>query len=163
MAQHPTSRIVLDIPIIQLEVEQRGAEWRHALVETAITVPPVGVSGRLGLKPETTMRHVRSLHFADNQPFLLEDRWINIDAIAGAETADFAAMSSNEWLIQNAPYTSGDIAFSATNADSELAELLEAEAGSALFTVNRITWNKDVPITSVVLFYAPGYRMISRI
>ena len=163
VAEHPTSRIVLDIPIIRLEVEQRNAEWRHVLIESTICVPPMGTSGRLGLDAQVKMRHVRSLHFADNQPFLLEDRWINIGAIPSAATADFAAMSSNEWLIQNAPYTRGDIAFSAANAEPELAELLGTTPGAALFTIDRITWNKDVPITSVRLSYAPGYRMFSRI
>ena len=109
------------------------------------------------------MRHVRSLHFADNQPFMLEDRWINIGAVPDAATADFSAINSNEWLIQNAPYTSGDIGFTAANAEPWLAELLDAAPGAALFCVDRITWDKDVPITSVRLSYAPGYRMNTRI
>lgn len=163
VADHPASRIVLDIPIIRLEVEQRNAEWRHTLLEAAIRIPPASVTARLGLKRTARMRHVRSLHFADNHPFLLEDRWINIDAVPAAKTADFAATSSNEWLIRNAPYTAGDIAFSAANADKELAQMLEAAEGAAIFVVDRITWNKDVPITSVRLSYAPGYRMNTKI
>lgn len=163
VALHPTSRIVLDIPIIRLEVEQRNAEWRQSLIERAVCVPPVRVTSRLGLTKDIKMLHVRSLHFADNHPFLHEDRWMNIDALPGVEQADFTAISSNEWLIQNAPYTSGDISFSAMNADKALADLLETSEGAAIFVVDRITWNKDIPITSVRLSYAPGYRMNTKI
>lgn len=163
VALHPTSRIVLDIPIIRLEVEQRNAEWRQSLIERAVCVPPIAVTSRLDLAKDAKMLHVRSLHLADNHPFLLEDRWMNIDALPGVEKVDFAATSANEWLIQNAPYTTGDIAFSAANADKDMSQMLETPEGSAIFVVDRITWNKDVPITSVRLSYAPGYRMNTKI
>ena len=163
VSAQPTSRFVLDIPIIQLEVEQRNARYRYALIDEQIGIPPVSVSGRLGLGAQTQMRHVRGLHFADDRPFLLEDRWINIGAVPGAASADFTAVSSNEWLIQNAPYTSGDIAFTAINSEPWVAEHLGVAPGTAVFTVDRVTWDAEVPITSVTLSYAPGYRMNSRI
>lgn len=163
VAKHPTSRIVLDIPIIRLEVEQRNAAWRQSLIERTIGAPPISVSSRLNLNTDSKMLHVRNLHFADNHPFLLEDRWMNLDALPGVDKADFNRVSPNEWLIQNAPYTTGDIAFSATNADAELAEILETTEGIAIFVTDRITWNGDVPLTSVRLSYAPGYRMNTKI
>lgn len=163
VALHPISRVILDIPIIRLEVEQRNATWRQSLLEKTICTPPALIAGKLGLDKNTPMLHVRSLHFADSHSFLHEDRWINIDALPDAIDADFTATSSNEWLIENAAYTNGDIAFSAMNADGEIAELLETSEGVALFIVDRITWNKSVPITAVRLSYAPGYRMNTKI
>lgn len=163
VALHPISRVVLDIPIIRLEVEQRNAQWRYGLVAQKLHPAPAGVTSRLGLPLDTPLLHVTGLHFADNHPFLHEDRWINPSAVPGVETVDFATVSANEWLIQNAHYTAGDIAFSAANADKALAELLDSTAGVALFVVDRITWDRDVPVTAVRLSYAPGYRMNTRI
>lgn len=163
VALHPTSRVVLDIPIIRLEVEQRNAEWRYGLLSQAVQPAPARVASRLGLPADTPMLHITSLHFADNHPFLHEDRWINLPAAPGLDTVDFSRVSANEWLIQNAPYTRGDIAFSAMNAGRALANLLEAPEGAAIFVVDRITWNKSVPVTLVRLSYAPGYRMKTRI
>jgi|TARA_B100000315_G_scaffold238705_1_gene256774 GntR family histidine utilization transcriptional repressor len=68
-------------------------------------------------------------------------------------------MSANEWLVMNAPFTNGDIAFSAVNATDQEAELLGTQSGVALFVVERSTWNGNVAITSVKLVCAPGYRM----
>jgi GntR family transcriptional regulator, histidine utilization repressor len=163
VALHPVRRVVLDIPIIRLEVEQRNALWRYSLLSREVCPAPARVASRLGLAADTPMLHLTSVHFADNHPFLHEDRWINPAAVAGVESVDFTAVSANEWLIQNAPYTGGDISFSAMNADAELAELLEARDGAAVFVVDRITWNGQVPVTSVRLAYAPGYRMNTRI
>lgn len=163
VALHPTSRIVLDIPIIRLEVEQRNAEWSYGLLEQEVRAAPAAVTTRLGLERDTRMLHISSVHFADKHPFLHEDRWINIDALPTVAGVDFATISANEWLIQNAPYTSGDISFSARNADLALADLLGATDGAAIFVVDRITWDKEVPITAVRLSYAPGYRMNTKI
>ena len=163
VALHPISRVVLDIPIIRLEVEQRNAEWSYGLLKQDMRVAPPSITARLGLERGTRMLHIASVHFADNHPFLHEDRWINVDALPAVAKVDFSAISANEWLIQNAPYTSGDIAFSASTADGPLAELLAAAEGAAIFVVDRITWNGAVPITVVRLSYAPGYRLKTRI
>ncbi|WP_172297245.1 GntR family transcriptional regulator [Pseudoruegeria sp. HB172150] len=163
VALHPTSRVVLDIPIIRQEVEQRGARWHHALLEQRTEPAPTSVTSRMDLSAGTKMLHVRSLHFADNHPFLLEDRWLNLAALADAETVDFGKVTSNEWLIQNVPYTTGDISFSAISTDADTASLLEAQEGEAVFVVDRLTWNEREPITSVRLTYAPGYRLNTRV
>lgn len=163
VALHPISRVVLDIPLIRLEVEQRNAAWRYSLLGQHVRKPPASITSRLNLPGSTEMLHLTSMHFADNQPFLHEDRWINLAAVPGVETTDFTSVSANEWLIQNAPYTGGDIAFSAMNAAGALAELLGAAEGAAIFVVDRITWDRDIPVTSVRLSYAPGYRMNTKI
>jgi len=163
VALHPISRVVLDIPIIRLEVEQRNAQWSYGMLQQEVQVAPDAVTARLGLPANTAMLHVVGMHFADNHPFLHEDRWINLDAVPAVSAVDFAKVSPNEWLIQNAPYTSGDISFSARNADAPLADLLGAPEGAAIFVVDRITWDKAIPVTAVRLSYAPGYRMNTKI
>lgn len=144
-------------------MEQRNAQWRYGLLSQGREVAPARITSRLGLPSQAKLLHVQSVHYADNHPFLHEDRWINPAAAPGIEAVDFSTVSANEWLIENAPYTGGDIAFSASNADRVLAELLEATEGAALFVVDRITWDKEVPVTAVRLSYAPGYRMNTRI
>ena len=163
VALHPISRVVIDIPLIRLEVEQRNARWRYGFISQEVRPAPVLVASRLGLKREAPMLHVTSVHFADNRPFLHEDRWINPAGAPGVERVDFSSVSANEWLIQNAPYTSGDISFSAANADQTVADALGLAPGAAVFVVDRITWDRDAPITAVRLCYAPGYQLQTRI
>jgi GntR family transcriptional regulator, histidine utilization repressor len=163
VAVHPVSRVVIDIPLIRREVERRDAKWRYSLLSRKVGAAPARVTGVLGLERKTMMLHLTSLHFADSHPFLHEDRWINIAAVPGVETVDFADVSANEWLIDNAPYSSGDISFSAVNVDKTLADLLAAPDQAAIFVIDRITWHDNTPITSVRLSYAPGYRMKTKI
>ncbi len=159
VALNPTRKATLEIPITRQEVEQRGWRWRHAILEREETLPPVAVTTRLGLSGKLPMLHIRTLHYADNNPFLYEDRWVNISAIEAIRAVDFLTIDANEWLVQNAPFTRGDITFSAANATELEAELLETKEGAAIFVIDRTTWNADIPVTLVHLAYAPGYRV----
>ncbi len=146
-----------------MEVEQRGWTWRHSVLERSETPPPVNVASRLGLSEQVEMLHVRSLHYADNHPFLYEDRWVNLSEVAAIRDVNLQEIDANEWLVQNTPLTKGDISFSAANATKQEAELLQASEGKAIFVIDRTTWNGDIPVTIVRLAYAPGYRMHTEI
>ncbi|WP_082114076.1 GntR family transcriptional regulator [Kiloniella litopenaei] len=163
VALNPIRKATLEIPITRLEVEQRGWAWRHSVLERAETLPPVSVASRLGLSDDVEMLHVRSLHYADNHPFLYEDRWVNLSEVAAIRDVNLQAIDANEWLVQNTPLTKGDISFSAANATKQEAELLQTSEGEAIFVIDRTTWNGDIPVTIVRLAYTPGYRMHTEI
>jgi len=159
VALHPVRKATLDIPIIRLDVEQRGAAYGYSLIELVRTSPPVRIRSRLRLQDGVEMLHIRALHLANGHPYAYEDRWVNPTAVPDILSADLSAISANEWLVRNATFTRGDIAFSATNAGPVEAEMLSVPEGAALFVVERTTWMRGVPITSVLIAYAPGHRM----
>ncbi len=159
VALTPVRRATLEIPVTRIDVESRGMTWRHQLIEQAADIPPAAVAAGMDLPGKKLMLHVRGLHFADGKPHLYEDRWINTAAVPEALDADFSQTSANEWLVQNAPFTRGDVALTASNATADEAKLLDVATGAALFVVERRTWHGTDSITHVRLAYAPGYRM----
>lgn len=158
VATHPVRKATLDIPVIRLEVEGRGQEYGFRLLERAEAEAPPGIGLRLGLAPGTRLIHLTTLHFADGQPFLLEDRWLN-PGVLPEPLPDTETVSVNEWLVKTVAYTYGDIAFSAAAAGHEEARLLGVAEGAALFVIERTTWLGEAPVTSVRLAYGPGYRL----
>ena len=159
VALNPVRKAKLDIPVIRLDVEGRGAEYRHIMIDQKIAPAPAVIASKLGIEIKTQMLKLRAMHFADNQPFLLEDRWVNHTAVPAILDVDFSTISANEWLVQNAPLTTGNISFLATNATELEAELLDTNTGVALFVISRCTWIGKSPVTSVRLTYAPGFQM----
>ena len=157
VALHPVRKAVLDIPVTRLEIEGRGQRYGYRLLRQDLAEPPASVAARLGLAPGAQLWHLESLHLADGRPVLLEDRWLNPDVIRQAP--DFHKISANEWLLAHVPYTTGDIGFSAANANAEEARLMGLPEGAALFVVDRTTWEGERPVTCVRLAHAPGYRM----
>lgn len=149
VALHPVSKATVDIPVIRQEVEDRGETYGYRLLSRT-----TGNHAMFGSSPAL---HVVALHHANNAPFVVEDRWINLGVAPGAADQSFVEISANEWLLTHAPYTRGDIAFSSANATEPMAEQLGTNPGAAVFVVDRTTWDQDKAITTVRLCYAPGY------
>jgi len=161
VALNPVRKAVLHIQITRQEVEKRGGVYRHALLDRQIKTAPPYITSRLRLDQNTEMLHLRELHFSDNHPFIYEDRWVNLDVVSDIVKVDFDKISSNEWLVNNAPFSNCDIALSAENASKTEAEMLATTENKSIFINDRITWIGVSPVTCVRLAYAPGYRMLS--
>lgn len=159
VALHPTARATLDIPVIRREVEDKGARYGYALLSRAVLVPPAAIAAAMAVMPQARLLHLTALHLADDAPYAAEDRWINTASVPAAATQSFETVSGNEWLLANAAYTHGEIAFSAALATASEADTLAAPQGSALFVVNRVTWDHGASVTKVRLAYAPGHQI----
>lgn len=159
IAMRPVRKATLNIPIIRQEIEERDQSYDYHLVDSELAKPPTGMRARMKLPATSTQLHLRAVHLADGQPYVYEDRWLNPNVVPEVLKIQFETVSANEWLVMNAPFTKGNISFSATQATSEIAEFLGASKGDALFTIERTTWDGDAAITSVRMIFAPGYIM----
>ncbi len=158
VTKHPVRKATLDISITRLEVEQSGAAYCHSVLSKTQKPAPKPIAAILGETAANPLR-IRSLHRADGKPYLYEDRWINADMFPNVLDVDFSALNANEWLVENALLTTGEIIFSAANASKAEAKALDIEYGTAIFIVERTTWNADEVITIVRLAYHPDYKM----
>ncbi len=159
VAMQPIAKATLDIAVIRSEIEDRGQKYGYHLIERAQVVPPVLVSAAMQTDASQHLLHIRALHLTDDMPYALEDRWINIAAVPAASNEPFADISANEWLLINAPYTHGDIAFSAISASQQQSDILNCPANAALFAIDRLTWDSTVSVTKVRLIYGPGHQL----
>lgn len=159
VALNPVRKVTVEVPVIRKDVEARGSRYSFVLLGNRIMAPSPAVTAQYGLKPDTSLLGLWTLHHADYQPFALEERWVNLDVVPAIAKADLEAVSANEWLVQHMPLSRAEFSFSAASATQPEAQLLGCEAGAALFIVNRTTWAGDAPITAVRLTYTPGYVM----
>lgn len=159
VATHPVRKATLDIPVIRQEIEGQDKAYSYALITSKVVRPPAGARKTMKLDVGAEALHLRALHLADGEPYVYEDRWINLDLIPAALKVDFQTTNANEWLVANEPFTRGDFAFSALNADKTIAGILNTEVGEALFSLDRSTWRDGKNITCVRLVFAPGYKM----
>lgn len=164
VALHPVSRAVFEIPLIRTEIEDRGYRYGYALISVATSPPPGHVTTALkltGADARADALHVLAVHLADGQPYVLEDRWINLAAAPRATEADFSRQSANEWLLENASYTGGELAISAAACGVQEAVHLDLEPGTPTLVLERTTWGETRPVTSVRLWYRPEHRLVS--
>lgn len=163
VALNPPHKATFTIPIIREEVEARGAEYSHRVLERSHVALPLSLHGVFRLPANAEVLFLKTVHFADNRPFIYERRYVNPVAVPDLDRLDIARISANEWLVQNAPYSHGEMTFLAANADVDVAEALGAKVGEALFVMERTTWSGLQPITHVHMSYAPGYHLRTQI
>ncbi len=158
----PLRQARFEMPLIRAEVETTGARYRYHLIGRERLAAPGWLCAQMALEPGTPVVHLTCLHFADDAPFQLEDRWINAQALPDAATQDFAISGPNEWLVATVPFSEVEIVFQATAADADAVAHLGHAPGAPVFRVQRTTWWQGDAITLVKLSYHQGYSRTAR-
>ncbi|MGB0507657.1 MAG: GntR family transcriptional regulator [Pikeienuella sp.] len=152
---NPIRRAVLSIPMIRKEIEDRGETYGYSLLSQNIAQPPEDICNDLTRR----FLHIRAIHLANDSVYVFEDRWVDLHTTPEIEKADLRMASANEWLLNNAPYTSGEITFHAENASESDGAALKQRTGTAVLIATRRTWSNGDLVTVVRLVFAPGYTM----
>lgn len=159
----PVKQAKFEIPLLRDQVEATGSRYSHQVIARQIKVPPSAIRTRLRLAARTKAFYIETVHLADDRPFAFETRWVSISAVPEVVDAPLEEISANEWLIRTMPFSSGDVMFSAANADQAIADALDTDTQTAVFVIDRTTWLGDAFITTMKLYYREGYQMYSRL
>ncbi|AVO36744.1 GntR family transcriptional regulator [Pukyongiella litopenaei] len=159
VAAAPQRRARLAIPLIRQEIEAGGHAAAHRLLGTAPGPAPAAVTAALGLAADAEMIQVRTLWRADERPFAVEDRWVNLSGAPGFDSAPLDRISANEWLVRHAPFSHGTLEYAAETAEPELADLLGCAPGAPVLVLERHTFGPSAPVTFMRLSHAPGHSL----
>lgn len=159
----PVRQAKFDIPVLREQVEAAGSQYRHHVIQQKTKAPPSSICRQLRLPTGEKALYLETIHLADDRPYAFEVRWVNIKAVPEVLDAPLDEISANEWLVRSAPFSSGDVMFSALNADRKIASALDAEENAAVFVIDRTTWLGDQFITTMKLYYREGYQLYSRL
>jgi GntR family histidine utilization transcriptional repressor len=154
---------ILQIPDLKGEVEKRGELYRYRLIDLRRRPASASDRSRLGVSARTQVLAIRCLHEAESQPFAIEDRLINLEAVPDALREDFSMTPPNTWLVGHVPWTEAEHRITACNADKQLASDLGIDEGAACLVIERQTWRNGEPITAVRITHpGPLYDLIAR-
>jgi GntR family histidine utilization transcriptional repressor len=155
--------MVLDIPDIQSEIIARGDAYGFRLLQRQVRRTQASAPDEVELAGGGEVLVLRGLHMANDRPFALEDRLINVSAAPDAADVDFAEVSPGAWLLQHVAWTEAENRISAVAADSRMAQQLMIEPGAACLAVERRTWRGSDRITKVrQVFPGEAYDLIAR-
>ena len=152
-------RVTAEIPVIRAQIEEQGMAYRFSLIKNEFVKPGSRIKNAMQLKNGCKALHIRSVHYADDAPFIYEDRWINTQTISEIKKIDLSKTSANEWLVQYVPFTSGEFVVEACSANKTVAKALGLNHGDPVLCSSRATWLEELSVTQVNLYYASGYQM----
>jgi GntR family histidine utilization transcriptional repressor len=163
VAMQPVREARFVIPVVRREIEASGAAYGYALLSREETEAPEAVRARLGLPAGSPVLFLRCLHTADGAPYQFERRWIALDPVPEARDQAFDTISPNEWLVENAPFSTAIFSFFAARASDEDRELLGLAEAEPVFVAERLTHIGEQAVTLVRLAHPSSHRMVTRI
>ncbi len=157
VASPKAQETILEIHDIKSEILNAGQRYRHAVVARHSRVATAAERARLSLPLRGRVLALCVQHFADDRPYVIEDRLISIAAVPEAMTVDFSDTPPGTWLLERIPWTDARHTIRAINAPADVAAMLDLARGTACLVIDRVTWRSGAPVTSVRLTY-PGDR-----
>lgn len=155
---HPHSQsAVLEIHDIRLEVESLGLPYRYERLSRVDRAARTADRRLLELPESARVMEISALHFAGSQPFCLEERVVNLDAVPEAADETFCDIAPGAWLISRVPWSAAEHRIRAVGAESRAAERLSIAPGTPCLVIERRTWSGGLYVTHVRLTY-PGEK-----
>lgn len=162
--QHPhMESVALDIPDLSSEVASRGLTYSYKLIDRQRRKAHKNSPQEQELGADNSLLLLQGIHLADDEPFALEDRAVNADAVPQALEMDFSASAPGTWLLHHMPWTRATHRISAAAASAAQAALLKVQAGTACLVLERQTWRGGRGITYVKqIFLGDSYDLVAR-
>ncbi|MFT5813477.1 MAG: GntR family histidine utilization transcriptional repressor [Psychroserpens sp.] len=155
---------LLEIRNIADEIHERGHQ-HHAeqLILQAVDVSEE-IAILLALKAGDTGYYSSVLHFENNAPIQLEQRFVNPKLVANYLKQDFTKITPHEYLSSEAPLTEATHEVEAVLAKYEISQLLAISNTAPCLQVKRRTWSSQ-GVVSLAILTAPGnkYRLGSHL
>ncbi|KJC51297.1 GntR family transcriptional regulator [Bradyrhizobium sp. LTSPM299] len=154
---------VLKISDMRAEITALGRSYGYQLFRCVRRAATSADCARLGVRKTGKVVAIACRHSADNVPFAIEDRLIDLDSVPEATTADFAVEPPGSWLLHHVPWTEAEHTISAVVADERTAAALGVAIGAPCLVIDRYTWRSARTLTAVRLHY-PGdtHRLVAR-
>ena len=111
----------------------------------------------LQIKPRRKLFHSILLHYDNDVPVQLEDRYVNAAVAPDYLKKDFTRQTPHAYLSSVAPITEGEHIVEAVMPTAEEAAWLAISPGEPCLQLHRKTWSNDKVVTGVRLLY-PGSR-----
>jgi len=163
VAEEKPRSTLLHIANIAEEIRQRGHAHRFTPISVEAVAASLDVADALHLPPEARVFHLRGVHFENDVPVQLEDRYVNPHVAPTFLAQDFRRVLPSAWLVRTVPYDQIEHVVDALLPTPEQARLLRMPANQPCLVLTRRTWRRNTVVTWVHCVHpATRYRLGSR-
>ena len=146
---------LVEIRSIADEIRSRGHRHHSALQLLEAARASDLLALQFELPSGQTLFHSVIVHFENEVPIQVEDRWVNPACAPDYMAQDFSSITPNAHLMKAAPLQSATYSIEALHAPREIAEMLAIEPRQSCLVLKRRTRALG-QIASVVTMWHPG-------
>jgi len=157
VAQHKYQATLVEIKSIAEEVRGRGHVHRSEPQILERSKASELLAKQFEVRAGHILFHSVIVHFENNVPIQVEDRWTNSSVAPDYMQQDFSVMTPNEYLMAVAPLQGVNYRIEALTPTREIAEMLKIQSKEPCLVLKRKTLSKG-QAASVVTMWHPGSR-----
>ena len=147
----------LEIRSIAEEIRERGAAHRAEIVALERVRAVAALAQDFGVAPRTELFSSSLVHFEDDRPVQLEDRYVLASLAPNYLKVDFKRTTPHDYLMEAAPLQEAEHVLRAVMPDARTAKLLAMKRNEPCLLVIRRTWSAGA-IASIAKLHYPGSR-----
>jgi len=155
---------LLEIRNIADEIQARGHQ--HKAKQLALKSVSVNkeLAILLGLTSTDAVFYSEVLHYENEEPIQLEQRFVNSKLVPEYLAQDYTQITPHEYLSSEAPLTEATHEIEAVLAPDNICPLLAIESSAPCLQVKRRTWSSQ-GVVSLAILTSPGnkYRLGSHL
>jgi GntR family histidine utilization transcriptional repressor len=148
---------LVEIKSIAEEIRARGHRHRSELHQLARSKATDLLAQQFGLAAGHALFHSIIVHFENEIPIQVEDRWVNPALAPDYMQQDFASTTPNEYLMRAAPLQGADYRIEALNPPHDIAEMLQITQKEPCLVLKRKTLSM-ARVASIATMWHPGNR-----
>ncbi|OCH17055.1 histidine utilization repressor [Aliivibrio logei] len=154
---------LMEIRNIATEIRNRGNHYTNKIIVQQSIEANGNIALQIGVRNNTIVYFTQIVHYENNRPIQIEERWVNPNFAPSYIEQDFTKQTPNEYLVQTCPLSDIEHSVEAIIASPHIVELLDMDAYIPCLLLNRRTWSEH-NLISVALLYHPGdrYKLTSR-
>jgi GntR family histidine utilization transcriptional repressor len=148
---------LVDIKSIADEIRGRGHTHSAQVIKLAGVKADAGLAVEMGVDEGIRLFHSLILHFENEAPIQLEERWANPAMAPDYLAQDFTRLTPNEYLTRSAPLSRVEYRIEARRPDRMVRARLEMDKQEPCLVLHRRTFSGG-KVASVANLYHPAGR-----
>jgi len=157
VAQHKYQATLVQIQSIAEEVRARGHRYSSALHLLEAQAASKALAADFALRTRQRLFHSIIVHFDNEVPIQVEDRWTNARVAPDYLGQNFSETTPNEYLMRVAPLQGVTYSIEALSAPAFIAQMLDVAQDAPCLVLHRKTFSFD-QVASIATMWYPGSR-----
>lgn len=157
VADRKGSSALFEVRNIADEIAERGQVHKAAVIVLAAESASPEIADNLGLEIGAQIFHSLIIHYENDVPVQLEDRFVNPAAAPDYLEQDFSAITPNAYLTEAAPLSGSEHIVEAVMPHAWECKLLMMLRTEPCLAIRRRTWSGTQIVSAARLLY-PGNR-----
>lgn len=162
VAEASTRGLLLEVTNIADEVRERGHNYSNFVVKHEVTSLPKAIALQLGQSETIAACHTIIVHYEDDKPIQLEDRYVNLNALPAYRAIDLAATTPSQFLLEKAPLQKVQHTVRASMPSQSIKNHLGMQDNTPCLILERTTWSGGQPVSFALLYHCADYYCLTQ-